>query len=717
VIGGFSSPVSTSAGGASGSGYAASGGNNAATAMSSYAGGGGGGAGGAGGQESGGNNTWANSDKPGKGGIGIFSDITGTAIGHGGGGAGMANGVSGTATSGGGTLSVAVNGGGSYGGGGFNSSSGGSGVVILSYDPTCVVDAGYTNCQLFSYSGSNQSFTFPSNISGTQEILVELWGAGGAGTNLYWQGDQGGAAGGFSKATISGAAGEILTVVVGQGGLILDTTVQYGGGGPGGTGGSTKIGSSGGGYSGIFSGAGTNTPIIISGGGGGASPGSLPADSAGPGGGGGANLSGGAGSDSAIGGRAGTVSAGGVGATGATGRPTCVTTGSVSTTGSSLLGGSGCGQAASEGGGGGGGGYFGGGGGTFQLDSGAGSQNGGGGGGSGFLNTSRGTLITAVAGANAVSRPLVSSEMSFAYPDRTSPRYANNAGRGGRAYTSTTADNSGGNGYITIQWKVGTSSAPGAPTIGLATATGGTTATIAFTAPASNGGAAISSYTSISSPAGGAGTLSQAGSGTISVTGLAAGVDYTFTVTANNSVGVSSSSTASNSITTTQPTASAGQLPTVLPIDPRSSSRYLPTTLNTAGPANLLLCLNETDSSGNNLVYPTVNFDIGEKGTSATSSGIGSASITGDRSTASYVYGVTSDVVTTINSLLGVQIYISSGSFSTSKYIRIRGISLASSTSPPTKNCASTTYTSQLVEIRPLELSITMKKATILLKQ
>jgi hypothetical protein len=92
---------------------------------------------------------------------------------------------------------------------------------------------------------------------------------------------------------------------------------------------------------------------------------------------------------------------------------------------------------------------------------------------------------------------------------------------------------------------------PGAPTIGVATATGDSTATVAFTAPASNGGATITSYTATSSPAGGTGTLSQAGSGTISVTGLTQGTTYTFTVTATNSVGTGSASSASNSITTT----------------------------------------------------------------------------------------------------------------------------------------------------------------------
>jgi len=90
----------------------------------------------------------------------------------------------------------------------------------------------------------------------------------------------------------------------------------------------------------------------------------------------------------------------------------------------------------------------------------------------------------------------------------------------------------------------------GAPTIGTATATGLTTATVEFTAPASDGGSTITSYRATSNPSGIIGTIDQSGSGTIDMTGLSSGVAYTFTVTAINSAGISNSSSASNSITT-----------------------------------------------------------------------------------------------------------------------------------------------------------------------
>jgi len=88
---------------------------------------------------------------------------------------------------------------------------------------------------------------------------------------------------------------------------------------------------------------------------------------------------------------------------------------------------------------------------------------------------------------------------------------------------------------------------PGAPTIGTATKTGSTTATVAFTAPTSDGGYPITGYTAISTPGGitGTGTTSP-----ITITGLNPGQEYTFVVFATNSQGAGINSAASNTITT-----------------------------------------------------------------------------------------------------------------------------------------------------------------------
>jgi len=101
---------------------------------------------------------------------------------------------------------------------------------------------------------------------------------------------------------------------------------------------------------------------------------------------------------------------------------------------------------------------------------------------------------------------------------------------------------------------------PDAPIIGTATSTGSTTATVSFTAPTYTGTSTITSYSIVSTPAGGSGTLSQAGSGTINVTGLTNATSYTFKVVATNSAGNSVASSSSNSITTTNPTVSVQYL-------------------------------------------------------------------------------------------------------------------------------------------------------------
>ena len=100
--------------------------------------------------------------------------------------------------------------------------------------------------------------------------------------------------------------------------------------------------------------------------------------------------------------------------------------------------------------------------------------------------------------------------------------------------------------------------APDAPTEVMATPGDGE-ASVSFTAPSSNGGSSITSYTVTSSPDG---KTATGAASPVLVTGLTNGTAYTFTVTATNIVGMGSSSEPSNAVTLVKPVTGITGVPT-----------------------------------------------------------------------------------------------------------------------------------------------------------
>jgi hypothetical protein len=103
-----------------------------------------------------------------------------------------------------------------------------------------IVNGALTGTSIFTYTGSDQSYTVPTGVT---SITATMWGAGGGGG-----GAASGGPGAFVSGTLSVTAGQTLKVIVGQGGSVTNGTT-YGGGGARSTGGSAA--GSGGGRSAI----------------------------------------------------------------------------------------------------------------------------------------------------------------------------------------------------------------------------------------------------------------------------------------------------------------------------------------------------------------------------------------------------------------------------------------------------------------------------------
>jgi len=131
----------------------------------------------------------------------------------------------------------------------------------------------------------------------------------------------------------------------------------------------------------------------------------------------------------------------------------------------------------------------------------------------------------------------------------SSPIIVTGLNNGGFTYTFTVVANSNcSNSIASLTVSATMLDVPGTPTIGAVSVVSGTSATVEYTAPSSNGGSAITSYTATSLPGNITGTLSQSSSGTITVNGLTPGTRYTFRVIATSAIGNSTVSSNSSGI-------------------------------------------------------------------------------------------------------------------------------------------------------------------------
>ncbi|MDP9335960.1 MAG: fibronectin type III domain-containing protein, partial [Actinomycetota bacterium] len=170
---------------------------------------------------------------------------------------------------------------------------------------------------------------------------------------------------------------------------------------------------------------------------------------------------------------------------------------------------------------------------------------------------------------------------------------------------------------------------PGAPTIGTATRGNGL-ASVTFTAPASNGGSAITSYTATCTSTNSGVLGSNSGPGSpITVTGLTNGKTYTCKVTATNAVGTSTPSAASNSF-----------MPATVPAAPTNAKAVPGSTTTATGP--LTVSFTPGANNGATITSYTVTCTSSDGGASGSNTGTASPiTVTGLTTAKTYTCTVT----------------------------------------------------------------------------
>jgi len=151
---------------------------------------------------------------------------------------------------------------------------------------------------------------------------------------------------------------------------------------------------------------------------------------------------------------------------------------------------------------------------------------------------------------------------------------------------------------------------PGAPSI-TGVVAGNQQATVTFTAPASNGGAAITGYTVTSNPAGGTDSGANTTSLSHVITGLSNNTAYTFSVTATNSVGSGTPSASSSSVTPVPPPTAS---PSTQTVSYNSTGNIItPVYSGTVNPAGIVITTGPThgtataSATNNTISYTPTN--------------------------------------------------------------------------------------------------------------